>query len=339
MGERGGKGDGAIQVDRMRESKAGTPTMGGLGIVAAVLAATLLWCDFAHPQPLLLVFTLVSFAALGFMDDRTKIFKGAEGLSKRTKMTIQISIGLICGIWFYQIDHGVIVHDIMPRLASDGSGYGWILERTATVQHALALPFLSLDWAWNIGVGVVVWTLFMTLACSNSVNFTDGMDGLAAGVMLIAVAAFMVMAYLASHFVAAHHLGIFMVLGAEEVAVFSAAIAGACLGFLWFNCHPAQVFMGDTGSQALGGALAMISICSKQEFPLLVVGFVFFLEGLSVALQVGYFKLSGGKRIFLCAPIHHHFQYKGWPETRIVQRFYVLAAITALLALASLKLR
>ena len=186
---------------------------------------------------------------------------------------------------------------------------------------------------------MLLWTIAVSFACSNSVNFTDGMDGLAAGTMLVAALAFMAIAYAASHFVAAHHLGILYVPGSKEVAVFCAATAGACLGFLWFNAAPAQIFMGDTGSQALGGVLALASLCTKQEFLILLVGFVFFVEGLSVLLQVAYFKATGGKRLFRCAPIHHHFQYLGWPETKIVFRFWVVAAVAALLALASLKLR
>jgi phospho-N-acetylmuramoyl-pentapeptide-transferase len=176
-------------------------------------------------------------------------------------------------------------------------------------------------------------------ACSNAVNFTDGMDGLAAGTMAIAALAFMAIAYVSSHFVAAHYLKVAYVPGNEEVAVFCAALVGSCLGFLWYNAPPAEVFMGDTGSQALGGALAMVALCSKQEFLILLVGFVFFAEALSVLLQVASYRLRGGKRIFLCAPVHHHFQYKGWPETRIVFRFWMVAALAALLALATLKLR
>ena len=190
-----------------------------------------------------------------------------------------------------------------------------------SLHHMMSLPFLPLEWSIPLGIGIIAWVLFMTLACSNSVNFTDGMDGLASGTMLICSIAFVVIAYLTSRVDACAYLNIFYVPGSQEVAIFSSAIAGACLGFLWFNAAPAKVFMGDTGSQALGGALAVIATCVKQEFLLPVVGFIFFLEGASVLLQVGSYRLRGGKRIFLCAPIHHHFQYKGWPETRIVVRF------------------
>ena len=290
-----------------------------------------------EPQTLILCFSMVGFAALGYLDDRTKVFKGAHGIPKRVKLVLQLAVGLGCGLAAWLVDQGVVIEAISP--IQRGEAWFWQIDASYAVQHHVILPLLPADASLFIGIGLIVWTLFVTTACANAVNFTDGMDGLASGTMLIASLAFMVIAYLASHFVAAHYLGIFHVPGAQEVAVFCAAIVGGCLGFLWFNAPPARVFMGDTGSQALGGTLAMISILSKQEFMILVVGFVFFVEGLSVVLQIGYFRATGGKRLFRCAPIHHHFQYLGWPETRIVLRFWVSAATTALLALASLKLR
>ena len=336
-GEQGGKGDGAIVVDHMRQAKAGTPTMGGLGLIACVILTALLWCQPQEPRTWLLIATALGYAGLGFLDDRTKIFKGAEGMSKGVKMLLQLALGIGLGMWFWHIDSAVIIEGLTT--ITGGPVEVRQPTDTSTVTNALTIPFLSLDYALPIGFGIVIWTLIMTFACSNSVNFTDGMDGLASGVMLIASIAFLIVAYIASNFITAHHLGVFYVAGCSEVAVICAAIAGACLGFLWFNSSPAEVFMGDTGSQSLGGLLAMISMCCKQEFMILLVGFVFFMEGASVMMQVGYFKLTGGKRIFLCAPIHHHFQYKGWPETKIVGRFWIIAAITAFMALATLKLR
>lgn len=339
FGESGAKGDGAEVVDAMREQKAGTPTMGGLGLVGCVLVTALLWCDPGEPQTLILCLSMLGFAVLGYLDDRTKVFKGAHGIPKRVKLVLQLLVGLGCGLAAWSIDQGIVIEQISPTQRVEGGPWLWEVDASSAVQHHVLLPLLPADAALYIGVGLIVWTLFVTTACANAVNFTDGMDGLASGTMLIAALAFMVIAYLASHFVAAHYLGIFHVPGAQEVAVFCAAIVGGCLGFLWFNAPPARVFMGDTGSQALGGTLAMISILAKQEFMILVVGFVFFVEGLSVFLQIAVFRATGGKRLFRCAPIHHHFQYLGWPETRIVLRFWVVAATTALLALASLKLR
>lgn len=345
FGEQGGKGEGADIVDAMREAKAGTPTMGGLGLISCAALSAILWCHPAEPQSWLLLATMLAFGFLGFLDDRAKVFKGAVGMSKRVKMALQFIIGIACGIGFVIFDDAQIIHKIEPLWVGpkDTGSWEWTVASEggrSAVRHHITMPFLSLDYALNAtAIGVVAWCLVMTFACSNSVNFTDGMDGLAAGTMLISALAYMVIAYLASHFVACYYLGIFHVPGAQEVAVFCAAIAGACLGFLWFNAAPAQVFMGDTGSQALGGVLAMVSLCAKQEFLILLVGFVFFMEGASVLLQVGYFKATGGKRLLRCAPIHHHFQYKGWPETTIVFRFWVIAALSALLALATLKLR
>ena len=342
FGEQGGKDEGAALVDEMRESKAGTPTMGGLGLVACLGATALLCCDPSSSFTWILLATVVSYAILGLTDDRTKVFAGAQGMRKGTKMICQLVLGLGLGWWLVSIDAPQIIDAIEPELVSENN-YEWrVTERQTAdvIGHRLTLPFAPLEWALPVGaLGLMAWTLIMSFACSNSVNFTDGLDGLAAGTSLIAILAFMVIAYLTSHFVAAHHLGIFHVPGSQEVAVFCAATAGALCGFLWFNAHPAQVFMGDTGSQAIGGLLAMISLCCKQEFLILLVGFIFFAEGASVFLQVGYFKLTGGKRLFRCAPIHHHFQYLGWPETRVVLRFWVLAAVMALLALATLKLR
>ncbi len=333
LAEQGGKGEGADIVDAMREEKAGTPTMGGLGLITCAVFSALLWCRPDVGYTWLLIVTLMLFGFLGFIDDRTKLLKDATGLSKRAKIILQIFFGIGVGFWIYSLDNAYIQ---VPSLDETGKTVYTLVERA----HHLTVPFMAVsEWTMPLGVGLIIWVVVMTFACSNSVNFTDGMDGLASGCVLIAMLAFMIIAYLTSRTDSTAYLDIFFVPGTQEVAVFCASIAGASLGFLWFNAAPAQVFMGDTGSQALGGALAVIATCVKQEFLLFLVGSVFFLEGLSVALQVASYRLRGGKRIFLCAPLHHHFQYKGWPETRIVVRFWIIAALTALLALASLKVR
>ncbi len=341
-GEQGAKGDGAIVVDRMRQAKAGTPTMGGLGLIVCIMISAVLWCDPNQSHTWLLLFTIFAFGVLGFLDDRTKIFKGAEGLSVRVKMILQLFVGIACGVWLYYIDLNAsaqIIDQLKYKVHPDNGSL--ILDQVirGDMTHYLSIPMIPLEYSLYLGIGIVLWVVVMTFACSNSVNFTDGMDGLASGTMLIAAMAFVVIAYACSRIDAASYLRIFYVPGAQEVAVFCAAICGACLGFLWFNAAPAEIFMGDTGSQALGGALAVVATSVKQEFLLPVVGFVFFIEGGSVMLQVAYFKMTKGKRMFLCAPLHHHFQYKGWPETKIVLRFWVLAALTAIFAIATLKLR
>ena len=337
FGETGAKNQGAAVVDAMREGKKGTPTMGGLGIVLCILVTMALWCDLAAPRTWLLMFGTAAFSLLGFLDDRTKIFKGAKGTPLFVKLGIQFGAAIGCGLGLWLIEWHYAV-TLNPTGAASylkelsGSTY------TVTLgTHQLAIPFVGIHHALDLGLFSVVWAMFVTTACANGVNFTDGMDGLAAGTMVIAGIAFALIAYLVGRVDAAQYLTAFYVPGGQDVAIACAAVAGACLGFLWFNCSPAEVFMGDTGSQALGGFLGLAALNTKQEFLVLVVGFIFVLEALSVALQIASFRLRGGKRIFLCAPIHHHFQMQGWSETKIVIRFWIVAALFALLAIAALK--
>ncbi len=346
FGESGAKGDGAAVVDAMREGKKGTPTMGGLGIVMCITASALLWCDPTEWRTWLMLFGLLSFALVGFLDDRTKIFKGAKGTPLFVKLGIQLGAALICGVGLYLINQ--VNADHILSAADHPAGFPWdwykkyydgkgFIVRLGI--HQLTFPFVSVEYAINLGMLSVLWVVFVTVSCANGVNFTDGMDGLASGTMLIAALAFMGIAYVTSRVDSADYLKVLYISGGQDVAIFCAAIAGACLGFLWFNSAPAEVFMGDTGSQALGGALGLVALNTKQEFLVLLVGFVFVMEAASVAIQVASFRLRGGKRVFLCAPIHHHFQYKGWPESKIVLRFWIIAALAALVALATLKIR
>ncbi|MBA3938292.1 MAG: phospho-N-acetylmuramoyl-pentapeptide-transferase [Planctomycetes bacterium] len=350
FGESGAKGDGAVVVDAMREGKKGTPTMGGLGLVACIALTGLLWCDPLELRTWLLQFGLLSFALVGFLDDRTKIFKGAKGTPSSVKLGIQLLAAAVCGIGLYIINqHNA---DLLLTGADHPAGFplDWYKKHyelqghdiSYTVRlgvHQLSFPFVPVEWAVNLGVGSVLWVVFVSVSCANGVNFTDGMDGLASGTMLIAALAFMGIAYLTSRVDSADYLKVLYISGGQDVAIYCAAIAGACLGFLWFNSAPAEVFMGDTGSQALGGVFGLIALNTKQEFLILLVGLVFVVEAASVAIQVASYRLRGGKRVFLCAPIHHHFQYKGWPESKIVLRFWIVAALGALAALATLKVR
>jgi phospho-N-acetylmuramoyl-pentapeptide-transferase len=338
FGETGAKNQGAVVVDAMREGKKGTPTMGGLGIVLCIAATTLLWCEPQAPRTWLLLYGLLSFALLGFLDDRTKIFKGSKGTPLFVKLGIQFAAALGCGIGLWLVD----AHYAATLNPAGAATYVKELQGasyTVTLgTHMVDLPFASIQHALYLGFFSVLWTMFVTIACANGVNFTDGMDGLASGTMVVAALAFAVIAYLVGRVDAAQYLEVFFVPGGGDIAVFCTAVAGACLGFLWFNCSPAEVFMGDTGSQALGGILGLVALSVKQEFLVLLVGAVFVVEAASVALQIASFRLRGGKRIFLCAPIHHHFQMLGWSETKIVIRFWILAACCALLAVATLKL-
>lgn len=338
FGETGAKNQGAAVVDAMRDSKKGTPTMGGLGLVLCIAVTAFLWCDPQAPRTWLLIGGLLAFALLGFLDDRTKIFKGAKGTPLFVKLGIQLGAALGCGIALWLIE----AHYAATLNPTGGVNYikelpGGVFTVTLGT-HQLALPFIGIHHALFLGVFSVCWTMFVTIACANGVNFTDGMDGLASGTMVISALAFGVIAYLVGRVDSAQYLNVFYVPGGQDVAIFCSAIAGACLGFLWFNCSPAEVFMGDTGSQALGGALGLVALNTKQEFLVLLVGAVFVMEALSVALQIASFRLRGGKRIFLCAPIHHHFQMQGWSETKIVIRFWIIAAGCALLAVATLKI-
>jgi phospho-N-acetylmuramoyl-pentapeptide-transferase len=344
LGETGAKGQGADLVDAMREGKKGTPTMGGLGIVGCIALATLVWSDLSEARPWLLLAGLTGFAALGFADDRTKIFKGAKGIPSSVKLLAQILLALGCGLGLWIVG----THDaatLLPGNAPAGWPQGFYKKELGdavyTVRlaiHQLTIPFVSVEHALDLGWLLVPWVAFVAISCANGVNFTDGMDGLAGGTVFIAALAFMVIAYVTSRVDTADHLQALFVSGGQEVTVFCAAMAGACLGFLWFNCAPAEVFMGDTGSQALGAGLGLAACAVKQEFLILLVGAIFVAEAGSVVIQIISFR-GFGRRVFRCTPIHHHFQYAGWPESKIVLRFWIVAALCALIALATLKLR
>ena len=352
FGEQGSKHDSEV-VDAMREKKKGTPTMGGLGIVMAIVVSAVLWCDPSSLRTWLLLFGLSSFALVGYLDDRTKIFKGASGTPSSVKLAIQLTAAGICGLalWYIGItdaatllpqDHPAGFSPEYRKTLGEGSEERTYLIRLAVNQ--LAFPFVAVEHAIDLGIFAIIWTIFVTTACANGVNFTDGLDGLASGTMVIAALAFVVIAYVVSRVDTADYLKVLYVSDGEEVAIFMAAVAGACLGFLWFNCSPAEVFMGDTGSQALGGALGLAALNTKQEFLILLVGAIFAAEAGSVVIQTLVFKATkhrpgGGRRVFLCAPLHHHFQFKGWSETKIVMRFWIIAALAALLPLTTLKLR
>jgi len=293
-------------------SKQGVPTMGGVLILAAMTISSLLWADLSNGLVWLLIGAGLFFGLIGFLDDMQKIRKkNSKGLSARGKLVLQVLGSSMVGLY-------LILH---PEY--DGR---------------LSLPFIKgfhpdLGW-WYIPFAVIV-----IVGASNAVNLTDGLDGLAVGPLVISGSVYVIFSYVAGHAIVSNYLQIPFVPGAGEVAVFCGAMVGACLGFLWFNAYPAQIFMGDVGSLALGGTLGAVSIIIKQEILLVIVGGVFVMEALSVILQVGYFKMSGGKRIFLMAPFHHHFEKKGWQEPKVVVRFWIVSIILGLMALATLKLR
>jgi phospho-N-acetylmuramoyl-pentapeptide-transferase len=293
-------------------AKKGVPTMGGMLILGAMTISTLLWADLGSGLVWLVTGATIFFGLIGSIDDLQKVRKqNSRGLSARGKMLLQIFGALAVGGYLY-------LHPVY-----DGH---------------LSIPFVK-EFRPNLGWWYIPFAVLVIVGASNAVNLTDGLDGLAAGPLVISGSVYVIFSYVAGHAIVANYLQIPFVPGAGEVAVVCGAMVGACLGFLWFNAYPAQVFMGDVGSLALGATLGTVSIIIKQEFLLAIVGGIFVMEALSVILQVGYFKISGGKRIFLMAPFHHHFEKKGWVEPKVVVRFWIVSIILGLLALATLKLR
>ena len=314
---------------KSHHSKAGTPTMGGLLIVVSIVVPTLLWANLGNLYIWLALAGLLGFGAIGLVDDLAKVRKARNlGLTAKGKIGWQIVITL--GI---------------------GSALGWLYLRNA-YEPVLVLPFFKtlrpslvfeslLTNPWTFPLAFSVWFVFLFLVlvgASNAVNLTDGLDGLAIGLMVIAGGALTVLSYIAGHAEISGYLDIPFVSRAAELTIFCGALVGASLAFLWYNAHPAEIFMGDVGSLALGGAMGTVAVLIKQEILLLFVGGVFVAEALSVILQVGSYKLRG-KRIFKMAPLHHHFEQLGWPESKVIARFWIAGLVWALLALSTLKLR
>ncbi|MCU1350477.1 MAG: phospho-N-acetylmuramoyl-pentapeptide-transferase [Acidobacteria bacterium] len=295
--------------------KAGTPTMGGILINIAILIPTLLWADILNPYIWIILFVTFGYGAIGFIDDYRKMAKKQnEGLTAKEKFTMQIGVALLAGL-------------AIAYLPSIHNNY-------STVLTFPFLKFLHLNLGWFYIPFIVV----MLVGASNAVNLTDGLDGLAIGSTLIAAVTYTILTYAAGNFRVADYLRIAWVPQAGELAVFCGAMVGASLGFLWFNAHPAEVFMGDVGSLALGGAIGCLAVMIKQEILLVLVGGLFVIEALSVIVQVASFKLTG-RRVFRMSPLHHHFELSGWKETKVVVRFWIVAIIFSMLALATLKLR
>lgn len=314
---------------RSHQSKAGTPTMGGLLIVISIVVPTLLWADLRNPYVWVAMLGLVSFGAIGFYDDFTKVKRMRNlGLTARQKLGLQVAAALLIGF-------------ILLALHAKGS-YSTAMNVPffKTFKPDLLLTgFLQSSWTYPIAfLFFYGFVAFVLVGSSNAVNLTDGLDGLAIGLMIIAAGAVTVLAYVSGHREFAQYLELARLAGAAELTIFCAAMTGASLGFLWYNAHPAQVFMGDVGSLALGGALGTVAVLIKQEILLIFIGGVYVMEALSVILQVGSYKLRG-KRIFLMAPLHHHFESLGWTESKIITRFWIAGLVMALFALTTLKLR
>lgn len=294
-------------------TKAGTPTMGGALILVSIAIATLMWSDLTNRYVWVVIIVTMLYGIVGWVDDYKKLVKkDPEGLKSRYKYFWQSLIGLVTAIYLY--------------------------SEASPVETTFIIPFFK-DVSWQMGVvSFIALTYVVIVGSSNAVNFTDGLDGLAILPTVMVGSALGIFAYVSGHTVFAKYLGIPYVPGVGEVAIFCGALAGAGLGFLWFNTYPAQVFMGDIGALALGAALGVIAVLVRQELILFIMGGVFVIETVSVILQVASFKLTG-KRIFRMAPLHHHFELKGWPEPRVIVRFWIITVILVLIGLASLKIR
>ena len=303
-----------IQEDgpETHQKKAGTPTMGGSLIIAAIIVSTLLWANLTNFYIWILLLITASYAAIGFCDDYLMLVKKRnKGLTARGKIILQIIFAVIAGI---------------------------LVCARPDFDTQITVPFFK-NISPDLGWGYVIFSMVVIVGTSNAVNLTDGLDGLAIGPVIIAAVTYMIFAYVAGHVKFASYLQINYVAGSGETAVFCGALAGAGLGFLWFNAYPAQIFMGDVGSLPLGGALGTVAVITKQEILLVIVGGLFVIEALSVIFQVGFFKATNGRRIFRMAPLHHHFELKGWPEPKVIVRFWIIAIAMALIAMSTLKLR
>ena len=340
--------------------KKGTPTMGGIIIIAAILIPTLLFAQLDNVYVILLIIATCWLGIIGFVDDYIKVFrKNKEGLAGRFKMVGQVGLGLIVGFTLY-FNTQVVIREVIPSrtpvmvennestLQNDQS-YREVKSTKTTVpflknnefDYSSLIPFLPADYTWIVYVGVVI---FVIIAVSNGANITDGIDGLAAGTSAIIGLTIAIFAYVSGRIDFSSYLNIMYIPNLGEVVIFCTAFVGACLGFLWYNAYPAQVFMGDTGSLTLGGIITVLALAVRKELMIPVLCGIFLVENLSVILQVSYFKYTKkkygeGRRIFLMSPLHHHYQKRNIPEAKIVTRFWIVGILLAIICLATLKLR
>ena len=315
---------------KSHQKKAGTPTMGGILIIISIVIPTLLWADLRSPYVWIATAALLGYGWIGFLDDYAKVTKRRNlGLRGRRKLAYQFTMGFAFAAMLL------------------------VMRAYGDFNSAMNIPFMKqfkpqllitglMNNPWTYVIGVVPFCLFVALVVvfeSNAVNLTDGLDGLAIGLMVIAAGALTVLAYAGGHAQLAEYLQLARNQRTSELTIFCGSMTGASLGFLWYNAHPAEIFMGDVGSLALGGSMAVVAVLIKQEILLLFIGGIFMVEAISVILQVGSYKLRGGKRIFKMAPLHHHFEALGWTESKIIARFWIAGLVLALFALTTLKLR
>ena len=332
--------------------KQGTPTMGGFIIWLGLFTGVLLWAQLSNPYIWPVLFVTATFAVLGFFDDYAKVTKQTDaGVSAKMRLLVEFIVAGLAAAFIMGLHgaHTTLGHADWGPLTELSKQIAALAPQTSAEPDPLyqaghvAVPFFN-DIFLQLGLLFIPFAMIVIVGSANAVNFTDGLDGLAIVPMMFAAAAYAFIAYLTGNFVFAEYLGIQFSPGTGEIAVVLAAMIGAGMAFLWYNAFPAMVFMGDTGSLGLGGLLGVVAVATKHEFALVIIGGLFVLEALSVMMQVSYFKLTRkltgeGKRIFLMAPLHHHFQKKNWPETRVVARFWIMSTLFALAGLATLKLR
>ena len=312
------------------QKKSGTPTMGGVLICISILVPTLLWADLSNPYVWLVTLSTLAFGAIGFADDYIKVVhRRNKGLSARAKLGLQFvaSAGVAIALVVMETRGGYSTRLMVPFAKRFRPDLVW--EWMGHIPHM----------HWLVFVPFVIFVMIVISGASNAVNLTDGLDGLAIGCTIIAAGALTVLTYVSGHVVFSDYLELQRMPMVSELTVFCGSMVGASIGFLWYNAHPAEVFMGDVGSLALGGAIGTVAVVIKQELLLPFIGGVFILEALSVMLQVGSYKLRNGRRIFKMAPLHHHFELMGWSESKVIARFWILALVFALFALTTLKLR
>lgn len=339
-------------LGKLHEKKQNTPTMGGVLILFSMVISLMLWMDLTHVFTLILLVSTLFLGFIGGRDDYLKLkYKNTKGLSARSKLFFQLLLSIGIASYFLWsplsegLEHGTWFQApvIKESLVSKNSSAIDHQEQVLTLKEyasRLYFPFIKEPVVIFGGVSLLLMALFIFFVIagsSNAVNLTDGLDGLAAGCMIMVAGVFGLIAFVSNHVDVARYLNILYIEGSGEVAIYLSAMIGACLGFLWYNGHPAQVFMGDTGSLPLGGILGVSAVLLRREFLLGIVGGVFVAEALSVIIQVASYRLRQKKRVFLCAPLHHHFEYKGWPETKVVIRFWIIGLLLAIIGIASLK--
>ena len=299
-------------LNKLHEGKQNTPTMGGLFIMASVILGSLIWADLTNPYVQIGLFLAVTFTLLGATDDWIKLSTTRRGLKAKEKFAVQLLLATIAGVWLYSVQ----------REVPHGLELIWPIGKTAV---------------W-IGAGLIPWGVLVIVGTSNGVNLTDGLDGLASGCALFVGTAFVALTYLAGHSVMADYLTIPFIPGSGELSIVIGSLVGAILGFLWFNCYPAQVFMGDTGSLPIGALFALAALVTRQEVLLVIIGGVFVIETLSVIIQLSWYRLTG-KRLIACSPLHNHFVIRGHHEIKVVTRFWIGSAVLAILGVVSLKVQ